>query len=194
MWSEGPEKIFHELGKGNLWGCDFIFFYPTWAVPPPPYSKKFRLEKHCEIVMWSLTKKSHLQHCSTIHFGIARCSQGSQVFPGRRVKPGKNRGGKKRFFPGFPAWAEKYRDSETAGPVGHGESRSNRFFRLPDQMSGTLLLTFSLCFIFSPAHFHSVKLYSNSAGPNVQHGFQSFQNLQKSWPLLTALFAVAWEK
>ena len=35
----------------------------------------------------------------------------------------------------------------------------------------------SLCFICGPADFHSVWLYSNSSGPNVRHGFRSFQNL-----------------
>ncbi len=36
----------------------------------------------------------------------------------------------------------------------------------------------SLCIGFSgPVDFHSVRQYSNSAGPNVRHGFQSFRNL-----------------
>ncbi len=48
-----------------------------------------------------------------------------------------------------------------AGPSGHGESRSGRFLRMRDQMS----------------FLHLVWLYSNNAGPNVQHGFWSFRNL-----------------
>ncbi len=35
----------------------------------------------------------------------------------------------------------------------------------------------SLCFNFGPADFHSVCLYSNSAGPNVRHSVWSFQNV-----------------
>ncbi len=45
---------------------------------------------------------------------------------------------------------QQSRDSETVGPAapaGHGESRFDRFVRLPDQMSATLLLIFPFVFI-----------------------------------------------
>ncbi len=54
------------------------------------------------------------------------------------------------------------------------QSRSDRSDGLPVRMSWTVLLAFSLCFSFGPADFYSVRLYSTGAGPNVQHGFQSF--------------------
>ena len=49
-------------------------------------------------------------------------------------------------------------------------------------LSHLYILLSSLVNFFSPINFHLVLLYFNSAGPNVRHGFLSFQNLwYNSW-------------